>query len=158
MIDSVCKTRLYSIWNGMKQRCYNERFSQYKNYGGRGISVCDEWKDDFFSFAEWALSHGYQDPPEAEKGNRGGALSIDRIDNDKGYSPENCQWIPLRENVKKRKRMGLSDNCVRMTMRIPHRLNEFIEEEAKRLGTSRNAFIISVCADYYKGGAENGRP
>lgn len=75
------RTRLYTIWNDMKQRCYNVRATNYKNYGGRGIRVCAEWRDDFGAFQQWALSHGYADD-----------LSIDRIDNDKGYAPDNCRW------------------------------------------------------------------
>lgn len=75
------ESRLYRIWTDMKQRCYNSHRKAYKDYGGRGICICDEWKDGYESFKEWAISHGYSDN-----------LSIDRIDNDKGYFPENCQW------------------------------------------------------------------
>ena len=74
-------TRLYNIWKGMKRRCYNEHDSSYENYGGRGITVCDEWRNDFIPFRDWALSNGYSDD-----------LSIDRIDNDQGYGPDNCRW------------------------------------------------------------------
>ena len=76
-----CGERLYGIWLGMKARCLNPHSINYKNYGGRGITVCDEWKEDFQKFYDWAMENGYSDE-----------LSIDRIDNDGNYEPGNCKW------------------------------------------------------------------
>lgn len=75
-------TRLYNIWLNMKQRCSNPRASHYEYYGGKGVSVCEEWKKSFSTFRDWALSNGYED-----------GLTIDRIESDKDYCPENCRWV-----------------------------------------------------------------
>ena len=88
------ETRLYRIWCGMKCRCYNKNRSRYADYGGRGITVCDEWRESFPAFRDWALSNGYADD-----------LSIDRVNDDAGYSPENCRWATVVEqNNNRRKR------------------------------------------------------
>ena len=80
------RTRLYNIWQNMKGRCYNEHDARYFRYGGRGIRVCDEWRSDFSAFYNWALNNGYDE-----------SLTIDRIDNDGNYCPNNCRWSTVQE-------------------------------------------------------------
>lgn len=84
-------TRLYRIHKGMMARCYNKNHMHYRHYGGRGIKVCEEWKK-FENFAQWASESGYAE-----------GLSIERIDNDGNYCPENCTWIPVEDQPKHRR-------------------------------------------------------
>ena len=83
------QTRLYKIWTGMKQRCFNPKQTGYELYGGRGISICAEWLS-FENFQQWAMTHGYTDE-----------LTIDRINSDGNYEPSNCAWISKSENSSK---------------------------------------------------------
>lgn len=75
-------SRLYNIWRGIKQRCSNPNATGYKNYGGRGVAVCDEWLHNFQAFYDWSMQNGY-----AEN------LTIDRVNTDENYSPDNCRWV-----------------------------------------------------------------
>ncbi len=121
-------TSLHNRWKAIRQRCTNPKDSRYKNYGNRGITLCEEW-NNFERFAKWSLENGYQD-----------GLELDRIDNDKGYFPENCRWCKSiinnhnRRNTAKIDGIPLQDfaKMYQMDYKIVHyryyRLKKFNQE------------------------------
>lgn len=114
----MAHTRIYNIWTTMKQRCYCKNKDHYNCYGGRGITVCKEWKDDFKAFYDWAVSNGYKD-----------TLTIDRIDVNGNYCPENCRWITQKEQA----------NNTRATRFITHNgITKSISEWCEELGINKN--------------------
>lgn len=110
-------TKLYIVWGGMKNRCTCKSHVEFKNYGQRGISVCSEWASDYVTFRDWALKNGYKE-----------GLQLDRIDNDKGYSPENCRFVTSLENAQNR------SDTIRVTFRGEQKT---ITEIAEMTGLSR---------------------
>lgn len=128
--------RLYSVYRGMISRCYDTKHREYKNYGGRGITICDEWSGElgYDAFAQWALSSGYNDKAEY------GECTIDRIDVDKGYEPGNCRWITNKEQQNNRR-----DN-VRIEYNGESRT---ITEWAEMLGVSAN-MVKNHCIKHHE--------
>ena len=128
-------TRLHTIWNGMKQRCQNKKCKYYKNYGNKGITICDDWSNTFMSFYNWAYENGYADN-----------LTIDRINNRGNYDPYNCRWITIQEqqhntslnnvieiNGKKfvlaevARMAGVADDCIRNRIRLGLKNEELLK-------------------------------
>jgi hypothetical protein len=90
-VHGMSKTPLYDVWRNMCQRCENPQNNRWNSYGGRGISVCSEWRNSVKAFLDWALANGYR---------RG--LTIDRVNNDGNYEPDNCRFVTDAENRRNR--------------------------------------------------------
>ena len=129
------KTRLYGIWLQIKNRCFNSNTGRYKDYGGRGITMCDEWKDNFQTFYDWSMSHGYSDD-----------LTIDRIDNNGNYEPSNCRWVTVKEQNRNKRNVkfitygGKTQTIPEWTKEL-HLGKETIRERLKRGYTDYEALF-----------------
>lgn len=120
----MCDHPLYKTWKRMKNRCYNSSCKDYKDYGARGITMCESWKNGFLSFYVWALQSGWKE-----------GLSIEREDVNLGYCAENCKWIPVNEQPKNR----------RGVMKITHNgETHTIPEWAEKLGISRRTLSARI--------------
>ena len=104
-------TRIYRIWQAMKNRCFDINDKRYARYGGRGITVCDEWKNNFLMFYQWAIANGYNEN-----------LTIDRINNNGNYCPENCRWATAKEQANNR-----SSNVIYKIGNVTKQLSEWCE-------------------------------
>lgn len=129
----MSKTKLYSVWGSMKDRCFNENVSQFSDYGGRGISVCNEWKNDFQAFYDWAIGNGYKD-----------GLTIERKDVNGDYCPENCCWITREEQSKNRRNSHFityrgETKTLSEWSRELHIDRECVRNQEKKLGSGEEA-------------------
>ena len=117
--DAYHRQRLYGVWAGMMQRCFYKNHASYSRYGGRGITVCEEWKD-YANFRKWAYANGYDENHGVKE------CTLDRIDNDGNYCPENCRWVD------------------RKTQNTNRSVNHIIEYQGKTLTVSEVAELVGV--------------
>lgn len=123
--------RLYAVWQGMKSRCYNPKSRFYQRYGGRGIIMCPEWKDDYNEFRIWALNNGY------DQNSSRGMCTIERLDNNSGYSPDNCVWATSKTQCNNR-----SSNHIIEAYGESHTLTEWAEKIGVRKDTLRRRICV----------------
>lgn len=122
--------RLRKIWESMHERCEYEKHVQYHNYGGRGISVCDEW-DEYIPFAKWAFSNGYSD-----------GFSIDRIDTNGNYEPDNCRWSTMKEQANNKR-----TNRIIIYQEQEYTLTELAEKVGMNVTTLRERLNLGWSVD-----------
>ena len=118
------KSKIYNMLNHMKNRCLNPNFKQYKDYGGRGITICPEWtdkKNGFIKFRDWALNNGYQE-----------GLEIDRIDNNGNYSPENCRFVTRTKNNRNQRTTKINMEKAN-EIRALYKTNKYTQKEISKI-------------------------
>jgi len=125
------KERLYSVWSSMRSRCLNENDTNYSRYGGRGLTICDEW-NDYEVFREWAINSGYDANAEYRE------CTIDRIDNDKGYSPDNCRWVSQKTQDNNRS----SNHFITNKDGVTKTISEWSEITGIRKDTLRRRIVV----------------
>lgn len=123
--------RLYSVWQGMKDRCKNPNSKFFDRYGGRGITICEEWDSDYGIFREWSIKNGYD--PTRKKGD----CTIERLDNNKGYCPENCAWRSSKEQCNNR-----SNNHIIEYNGESHTITQWSELTGIRKDTLRRRIVV----------------
>lgn len=154
----LSRTRIHRVWRSIIDRCYNENNADYKHYGARGIIVCVEWKNDFMEFYRWSLANGYQEK-----------LTIDRIDTNSGYFPENCRWVSMDVQANNRrnnklftlngktqtlaqwsKETGVKYGDIQNRLNYGYSFEEAINPNFKRIYKCKNEFntkIRNLCAE-----------
>ena len=131
---------LYATWYAMNYRCHNPKAYGYKDYGGRGITVCDRWRNDLNAFAE-------------DMGERPKGLTIDRIDNDKGYSPDNCRWATWkqqgnnkRSSLEVRRRKGEEINSIKLVIPLDPKVKKKFKRMAEKQKTTMRGLLRVIIA------------
>lgn len=125
-------TNLYQVWANMKYRCLNTNSQAYKNYGGRGITICDEWLE-FTPFRDWALNNNYQE-----------GLEIDRIDNNGNYEPSNCKWSTYKENTRHRRGQKIKNMEEANEIRYLYATEKYIQKELAKMYGVTQTMISSI--------------
>lgn len=131
-------SRLYNIWQSIKKRCLNKKCARYNRYGGRGIIICQEWINDFMNFYKWAINNGYNDN-----------LSIERIDNDGNYEPNNCKWANPKTQARNRSNNHLityngETHCIAEWAEIIGIDRDIIDNRLKKKWTIERIFTTPV--------------
>lgn len=128
------RSRLYYIWNLMIQRCTNPNNGSFPYYGGRGITVCEEWRTDFGAFRDWAMANGYDETVPR------GQCTIDRINNDGNYEPANCRWVDMKIQATNRRNNNNQNNQV-ITY---NQKTQTLAQWAKEYGINKNTIRLRL--------------